>query len=77
MCALQALSSEYAGGYGGYGRHGTYGGYGRSLRKPQPPPSGLAAQSLSEAQVCTLPNPHYSLTVMDIPGGNVFKVVTK
>ncbi len=53
----QVLSSEYAGGYGGYGRRGTYGGYGGSLRKPQPPPSGLATQSLSEAQVRTLLQP--------------------
>ena len=54
---LQALSSEYAGGYGGYGRRGAYGGYGGSLQKAQPPPSGLATQSLSEAQVLSKPSP--------------------
>ena len=53
--SLQALSSEYAGAYGGYGRRGAYGGYGGALRKPQPPPSGLAAQSLSVAQVPKFP----------------------
>ncbi len=48
---MQALSSEYAGAYGGYGRPGAYGGYGGRLRKPDSPPSGLAAQSLSDSQV--------------------------
>ena len=49
IAALTQAISSYADG--GYGNYGIRGGYGQRLPKPQPPPSGLAAQSLSETQV--------------------------
>jgi hypothetical protein len=48
---MQALSSQYAGAYGGYGRQSALGGYGQKVQVVQPPPPGLAVQSLYESQV--------------------------
>ena len=52
---MQALSSEYAGSYGGYGRQSALGGYGQKAQAVQPPPPGLAVQSLYESQVSRPP----------------------
>ena len=55
VTSMQALSSEYAGAYGGYGRQSALGGYGQKVQVVQPPPPGLAVQSLYQSQVSRPP----------------------